>query len=92
MACRHCRAAIFMDSGLLFFVHDNSNSSVRQTHESEVPKLGKRNTNVQTERSVCFFICEWPFLVLRRFVADGELLALVILMCSVKMMLATMLN
>ena len=39
----------------VFFVHQNSNNCVRQTHESEVPKLGKRNTNVQTERSVCVF-------------------------------------
>ena len=39
-----------------------------------------------------FFICEWPLLVLHRFVPHGELLALVILMCSVQLMLATMLN
>ena len=39
-----------------------------------------------------FFICEWPLLVLHRFVADCELLAFVILMCWVQMMLATMLN
>ena len=39
-----------------------------------------------------FFICQWPLLVLPRFVADGELLAVLILMCSVQMVLATMLH
>ena len=74
------------------FVHENSNSCVHQTHGSEVPKLGKRNTNVQTYRSVCLFICQWLLLVLHRFVADCELLAIVILMCSVQMMLPAMLH
>ena len=76
----------------LFFSHENSEGCVAKHMYQNFRSWGSEEPRSKQSGVFVFFICELPLLVLDRFVADGELLALVILMCSVQMMLATMLH